>query len=158
MSDNEEILIKNKLDQATNFIKLKNFKKAKEILLELANKNILDPTIYLNLAFMNFQKGEKDEMQKILIKAVNLGIRNTDIFTNLGNIFFQKRNFDQAIIFFKEAINSKSDNFIVHYNLGCLLIEKKDYANAINSFKNTLKINFIFLSFTKHLLQCWQLI
>ena len=141
MSVNEEILNKNKLDQATNFIKLNDFKKAKEILLELANKNILDPTVYLNLAFINFQKGEKDEMQEILIKAVNLGIRNTDIFTNLGNIFFQKRNFDQAIIFFKEAINSKPDNFNVQYNLGCLFIEKKDYANAINSLKNALKIN-----------------
>ena len=125
MSVNEEILNKKKLDQATNFIKLNDFKKAKEILLELANKNILDPTVYLNLAFINFQKGEKDEMQEILIKAVNLGIRNTDIFTNLGNIFFQKRNFDQAIIFFKEAINSKPDNFNVQYNLGCLFIEKR---------------------------------
>ena len=88
MSDNEEILNKSKLDKATNFIKLNDFKKAKEILLELANKNILNPTIYLNLAFINFQKGAKDEMQEILIKAVNLGIRNTEIFTNLGNIFF----------------------------------------------------------------------
>ena len=102
MSNNEEISNKNKLDQATNFIKLNDLIKAKEILLELANKNILDPTIYLNLAFINFQKGEKDKMQEILIKAVNLGIRNTEIFTNLGNIFFQKRNFDQAIIFLKK--------------------------------------------------------
>ena len=102
MSVNEEILNKNKLDQATNFIKLNDFKKAKEILLELANKNILDPTIYLNLAFINFQKGEKDEMQEILIKAVNLGIRNTDIFTNLGNIFFRKEILIRLSFFLKK--------------------------------------------------------
>ena len=60
MADNEEILNKNKLDQATDFMKLNDLKKAKEILLELANKNILYPTVYLNLAFINFQKGEKD--------------------------------------------------------------------------------------------------
>lgn len=94
-----------------NEIKNKNYKKAEEILLEIAKYN---KAAYVRIATMYYEAGKTDESEKWFKIAYDEG--NKEVSGSLGDIYSERREYEKAEQYYREYI--KLGNLEGYKNLG----------------------------------------
>ena len=94
-----------------NEIKNKNYKKAEEMLLEIAKYN---KAAYVKIATMYYEVGKTDESEKWFKIAYDEG--NKEVSGSLGDIYSERREYEKAEQYYREYI--KLGNLEGYKNLG----------------------------------------
>jgi len=94
-----------------NEIKNKNYKKAEEMLLEIAKYN---KAAYVRIATMYYEAGKTDESEKWFKIAYDEG--NKEVSGSLGDIYSERREYEKAEQYYREYI--KLGNLEGYKNLG----------------------------------------
>ena len=94
-----------------NEIKNKNYKKAEEMLLEIAKYN---KAAYVKIATMYYEAGKTDESEKWFKIAYDEG--NKEVSGSLGDIYSERREYEKAEQYYREYI--KLGNLEGYKNLG----------------------------------------
>ncbi|BBM39509.1 tetratricopeptide repeat protein [Leptotrichia hofstadii] len=94
-----------------NEIKNKNYKKAEEMLLEIAKYN---KAAYVRIATMYYEAGKTDESEKWFKIAYDKG--NKEVAGSLGDIYSERREYGKAEQYYREYI--KLGNLEGYKNLG----------------------------------------
>ena len=94
-----------------NEIKNKNYKKAEEMLLEIAKYN---KATYVRIATMYYEAGKTDESEKWFKIAYDEG--NKEVSGSLGDIYSERREYEKAEQYYREYI--KLGNLEGYKNLG----------------------------------------
>ena len=94
-----------------NEIKNKNYKKAEEMLLEIAKYN---KAAYIKIATMYYEAGKTDESEKWFKIAYDEG--NKEVAGSLGDIYSERREYGKAEQYYREYI--KLGNLEGYKNLG----------------------------------------
>ena len=116
-----------------NEINNKNYKKAEEMLLEIAKYN---KAIYVKIATMYYEAGKTDESEKWFKIAYDKG--NKEVAGNLGEFYYEKKEYEKAEQYYREYI--KLGNLEGYRNLGYMLEELGKTKEAIKLYTEGAKL------------------
>lgn len=116
-----------------NEINNKNYKKAEEMLLEIAKYN---KAIYVKIATMYYEAGKTDESEKWFKIAYDEG--NKEVSGSLGDIYSERREYEKAEQYYREYI--KLGNLEGYRNLGYMLEELGRTEEAIKLYTEGAKL------------------
>ena len=116
-----------------NEINNKNYKKAEEMLLEIAKYN---KGAYVRIATMYYEAGKTDESEKWFKIAYDEG--NKEVAGNLGELYYEKKEYEEAEQYYREYI--KLGNLEGYRNLGYMLEELGKTEEAIKLYTEGAKV------------------
>ena len=116
-----------------NEINNKNYKKAEEMLLEIAKYN---KAAYVKIATMYYEAGKTDESEKWFKIAYDEG--NKEVAGNLGEFYYEKKEYEKAEQYYREYI--KLGNLEGYRNLGYMLEELGRTKEAIKLYTEGAKL------------------
>ena len=90
-----------KVAEIENEIKNKNYKKAEEMLLEIAKYN---KAAYVKIATMYYEAGKTDESEKWFKIAHDKG--DKEVSGSLGEFYYERKEYEKAEQYYKEYIKS----------------------------------------------------
>lgn len=115
-----------------NEIKNKNYKKAEEMLLEIAKYN---KAAYVKIATMYYEAGKTDESEKWFKIAYDKG--DKEVSGSLGEFYYERKEYEKAGQYYKEYI--KSGNLEGYKNLGYMFEELGKMEEAIKLYTEGAK-------------------
>ena len=115
-----------------NEIKNKNYKKAEEMLLEIAKYN---KAAYVRIATMYYEAGKTDESEKWFKIAYDKG--DKEVSGSLGEFYYERKEYEKAEQYYKEYI--KSGNLEGYKNLGYMFEELGKMEEAIKLYTEGAK-------------------
>ncbi len=111
----------------------------------------LDPTVYINLAHIAFQKRSFDEAAELLNEALAVDAQNSSALHNLGVISDQAGDLEAAEDYYRRAVAADADNPAPRRNLASLLFDvgrleesRELYASTIKRTPNDAEAHFAY--------------
>ena len=129
------------LEEAINFHKIGDFKKAENIYkkcLKDTKDIILISDIFQLLGTVSFQKKNLKDAEVYFLKSLESNSKNPLALNNLGLLYKTKKNYVDAEKYFKTNINLNDflDSYINYFNI---IIEQQDFIKLLPLTKTALK-------------------
>lgn len=121
--DDEKLLNWLRITLADLYFWIKDFEKAKKLVLENISQNPFEPFNYYYLAFLLIGEGNLLEAKENFLKAYNLDSKNPEYLRGLGWIEFLLGNYEEAERILREVLEIDADNSAARDNLIELLIK-----------------------------------
>lgn len=128
-------------DIGSCFIKLKNYDKAIEFLLEAKNCYPLCSNIYNNLGVVYMEKGDLETAGAFFIKSIKLDEGHDTARYNCAIIDFHLKNYDKALINLDFLINKKSFHMESLMFKAGILFEQEEYVKSIEILNVVIEKN-----------------
>ena len=116
-----------------------NTKKAKQILLEILEKNPNSYKAHLYLAKLYEQEGGMRRAIDEYVHAIDLNKQDYESYYKVADLLNQLNKKDEAAQMLSNLLNKKPDNLEASELLGQILIEKEMYKEAANVYQEALK-------------------
>lgn len=114
---------------------------AKNIYLEILNKEPNNYEVLHLLGILHAQQKDFQNAKEFLIKALELKKDSAILHNNFGNVLRNLQQFSDALIHYNLALKFDENNFAAENNLGITFYQLENFDTAIKHYKNALKIN-----------------
>ncbi len=128
-----------KLAKVKFYVSTGNYKKAKEILLSIIEKNPNNYSAHKFLGIIYEQEGGIRKAIDEYVKCIEINKKDYDSYYKVSILLNELDKKDEAIEMLTNLLNKKPDYTKASLTLGDLLIEKENYKEAVNSLMEALK-------------------
>lgn len=118
-----------------------NFKKAKDILLSMVEKNPNNYAAHKNLAIIYEKEGGIRKAIDEYVICIDINKKDYDSYYKVATLLNDLERKDDAIQMLSSLLDKKPDYYNASITLGDLLIEKESYKEAANILQEALKYN-----------------
>ena len=129
------------INRAKILILFGNTKKAKQILLEILEKNADNYKAHLYLAKIYEREGGMRRAIDEYVHAIDLNKQDYKSYYIVADLLNQLNKKDEAMQMLSNLLNKKPDNLEASELLGKILIEKEMYKEAVNVYQEALKFS-----------------
>lgn len=116
-----------------------NYKKAKELFLQIPNSDI-NPEVKCKLGVVHLKLDEYDEAKNCFEQVLKNSPNNFDALFNLARTLQFQKKFDEAIEVYIRAQKENEKNIDCHLNIGHIHYEKGDYEKALEVLEKAKEI------------------
>lgn len=122
-------------------IKTGNYKKAKDILLSMVEKNPNNYMAHKYLATIYEKEGGLRKAIDEYVMCIDINKKDYDSYYKVATLLNDLERKDEAIQMLSSLLNKKPDYYNASITLGDLLIEKESFKEAANILQEALKYN-----------------
>ena len=130
-----------KIDQAINYHKAKEFKKAEDLYNEIISEKPDHFEIYYYLGNLKISLKDFKNAEKYFREAINYKSDFFQAYVNLGNALKELSKFSEAEKIYNKAIELNPNYAKAYYNLGALHQDQKRFEEAEKNLKQTIRID-----------------
>ena len=117
-----------------------DWEKAREHYKAVLSANVLDSSVYYNLAEIEREHGSAKDAAAYYSRALQLNPKLPNIHRHLGEVYLAINDTDQALAQFESAVAEQPSDSVSLRLLGMLCVRKEQFARAIPYLNKVLKI------------------
>jgi len=136
-----DVVLKNKLEQAKNYLFSGDFSKAKKIYSQLFNEGITSYDLFFSYALLSRNCSEFKFAKELLFRSISKYPAQVGHYILLAEILRLEKDFSSAqkLLFTACKINPRNSNSL--YNLSLLYRDLNNIEEALNNINNAIKLS-----------------